>query len=456
MQFNNFYLNLQKRNPLNLCTYFPIDPRKYELILQDEKLVFIKREIELEIPHLFEPSCLRCVTMYFTKKYIPHISKKHEEIVIHENAYFLKVLLKQEMKKLIVPSRSFSLEKEEEEKEPKQLKAHINAVENEKNKKIKDLIVGPHPLNENFSKGKFYSFCIDIRNSDGYIRANSVRENSKNLKGNEKALYYWKQNKKTQEFINALSEYLNISPDDLVITINYTCNELRGVYIHPELIIEYASWISVDFKIYTHKIVLEFFSREAKKKLEDQLRKSEIELQEKNIIIIEKECSINELKKSVNELKESNKRLEHTVNKTYDKLSNMQLYVEGRVKRLTVDVPKKYTHIFIIWKINPNRGSYLYQNLIDKRDNCYTMARVMYTGVNSTKTTREKDYNAKLESVYEIQFANPIELVNEIVKINGIKRFHSFIELFISEQEFLSEVQKIVNRDISDYVSIKN
>lgn len=455
MQLNNFFLNLQKRNPLNLCTYFPVDPRKYELILQDEKLVFIEREIDL--PHFFEPSCLRCISMYFTEKYIPHFAKQHEEIIIHENAYFLKVLLKQEMKKLIVHSRSFSGEKEkkepfsssslikeEEELEPKQLKAHINAVENEKNKKIKDLIVGPHPLNENFSKGKFYSFCIDIRNSDGYIRANSVRENSKDLKGNEKELFKWKQNKKTQEFINALSEYLNISPSDLVTTVGDVCVQLRGVYIHPELIIEYASWISVDFKIYTHKIVLEFFSREAKKNLEEQLRRTEIELQKKEGIIQEKECRIDELI-------ESNKRLEVIVNKTYDKLSNMQLYVEGRVKRLTVDVPKKYTHIFIIWKINPNRGSHL-----RGRDNCYTMARVMYTGVNSTKTTREKDYNAKLEPVYEIQFANPIELVNEIVKINGIKRFHSFIELFISEQEFLSEVQKIVNRDISDYISIKN
>ncbi len=48
---------------------------------------------------------------------------------------------------------------------------------------------------------------------------------------------------KTKEIIAAYSEELKISIDELIIMVSDVCVQLKGIYIHPDLIIEYASFL---------------------------------------------------------------------------------------------------------------------------------------------------------------------------------------------------------------------
>lgn len=488
---NNFFLNLQKRNPLNLCRFFPIDPRKYVLICKEDKLYFMKRRVKLDLVCLLKPTCLYCVSMFISGKYIPHCAEQHISIVLHEHAIFNKAYMKYKIKEMIFPgffddpnpfTSRFSktafnqyngivskkkeiienndevYNKNEIEENPEKVKAHIDSVSNEKNKSVKNLIVSPHPLNANFSKGRFYKFYIDIRNSDGYVRANSIRENASNLNDDEKNVKMWKKNKKVQEYVIVVSKNLNLSPNSLIISVTDVCNDLRGIYIHPKLIVDYASWISAEFKFYTEEIVLEFFNAEKAKKLKAELKKTKIELKKSKNKIKKKEDKIDQLTEKIDCILESNKRLEKTVNRTDRTLTNICTYAETRNRRLTVAVPPSKSHIFVIWRVIPNKSSHLFGKI-----NRYAMARILKNSYRITKKNRMADLDAELKTIYKIAFANPIELSSEVVKILGVKRHHSSIELLFyedsiekTEENFIAEVQKIVNRDIDDYISILN
>lgn len=104
-QFENFFCRIQKRNPLGICAFLPIDSRKIE-ILNGLELKLRYRDQPLDLPHFFKTSCLYCVSMFLKGvylEYIPHFSERHTEIEINENAYFYKKYYQQMIKNLIVP-----------------------------------------------------------------------------------------------------------------------------------------------------------------------------------------------------------------------------------------------------------------------------------------------------------------------------------------------------------------
>ncbi len=217
----NFYIRMQKRNPLGLCAFYPIDIRKIELIEVNNKIFFIKREKLLDLPHFFKSSCLHCVSMFIYgkyEKYIPHCSERHHEIKLHEDALFYSVFFKKNIKKhymsfdllalSVFPTKNEiinnSSSKFDENSEvlnlkPIELKTHITSAKNGTNDIIKNLIISPHPLNSAFSKGKLHNFIVDIRNSDGYVCAESVRDNKKDLKEKEKVLAMWQKQEKQKK-----------------------------------------------------------------------------------------------------------------------------------------------------------------------------------------------------------------------------------------------------------------
>lgn len=493
---NNFFLNLQKNNPLNLCWFYPVDPRKYVLICKDEKLYFMKRKEKLDLVCLFKPTCLYCISMFISMKFIPHFAKEaHSKIPLHETAYFNKYYMRYKIKEMIIPGRfedsvpfisrhsksarkkAFSEKlidksaekediKEEDKKEevvekiiienkpmaeenPVKLKGYIDSIANDKNKNVKNLIIASHPLNKAFSKGAFFNFKIDIRNVDGYVRANSIRENAKGLNENDKMVAQWKKNKKSQEFVIALSIYLNIPVGELIIEITDVCNDLRGIYIHPKLIIDYASWISSDFKIYTQEIVLEFFNNEAEKRLQDKLKRSKEKVKKSKDKAKKKEDKIDRLLVLNEDLKKEVSEVRQVVTKTDRTLNKVRLFIENRVARIGVDIPKKYSHIFVIWRLIPNLTS-----AYTGRTNCYCIARIMISNYIATKKRQKLHYDSKLKTVYNIASPNPIELSLKVKKIEGIEKSHSLVEMYTTEVKFLEEVKALANKNLDDYITV--
>ena len=105
---------------------------------------------------------------------------------------------------------------------------------------------------------------IAQRRQDGYINATQMcKANNKEWR------YYWRL-PNTQKYVKALAEDLGID----VIVNNPTCNNYasalvltfrggnsqQGTWVHPEVAIDLAAWISVEFRILVNRWVREWMS----------------------------------------------------------------------------------------------------------------------------------------------------------------------------------------------------
>jgi len=99
--------------------------------------------------------------------------------------------------------------------------------------------------------------AIARRQSDGYVNATAV------CQANGKRWFDYERLERSQDYIEALQQHLNWTPEDpsahispcldapeLVVSITTGPNELRGTWIHPRLAIDLARWISPAFAVW--------------------------------------------------------------------------------------------------------------------------------------------------------------------------------------------------------------
>ena len=111
-------------------------------------------------------------------------------------------------------------------------------------------------INNDYSYGKYGEFCVIIKNSNGYMNATKLcNEAGKNFK-------HWKTNITSKELIDEVSLWVGI-PTHTLMEIPNVPNNLRGTYVHPDLIPHIASWASPKFAIKVSKIVNEYFIKKA-------------------------------------------------------------------------------------------------------------------------------------------------------------------------------------------------
>ena len=450
---NSMILRLQKRNPLNMCCFFPIDPNELKVVLIDNKLMFKIRQTKLNLPVIFDSNCNICFQQYTLpySKRVPHFAKNHYLIYNDDvgdlKAYIKKFVLKRTIVTLtpsLKPSLkpSLSRKEEKEEKEEKEVKlnchekiAHIKTTKNKNNDKIKNLIIGPHPLDNRFSIGTFFNFKIIIRNYDGYVQANSIRVNKEGLGPDDKSLSMWQKNNKTKELIEVFSKYLEIPENELIMRETSVTNTLRGIYIHPKLIVDFAYWVSVEFKIYTQEIVTNFMSKEAKNKLRNEIK----ELRIKNG---EQVDEIKELKERIIDIQKTVHKTDNTLNKAFEFISDRMI----DNNRLAIEVEDKYTHLFIISKFISD----------NEPESNYVIFRIQKKTRANSIAKKEFEYNTKLDVLYEIKTPNPVELTSKIIEIKGVNRRHSILKLTILEDFFLFQVSRLVKKDVDNFQVIKD
>lgn len=90
------------------------------------------------------------------------------------------------------------------------------------------------------------------REPDGYINATHL------CKAGNKLYGHWYENKNTKEYLQALSEYINIPISDLI-----DCNKGRnnGTWVHPKVAINIACWVSVEFEVRIINTLFDLFSK---------------------------------------------------------------------------------------------------------------------------------------------------------------------------------------------------
>ena len=153
-------------------------------------------------------------------------------------------------------------------------------------------------INGKYCSGKYGDFEIIIMKKNGYINATKLCSFATNKNNKPKKFKEWYRNNKSSDLVE---EILKNSDETLELFIDISIcgnNEMRGTYVHPDLIPHIASWASPVFALKVSRIVNKFFS------------------DEKDKIIEEKTCKINKLigkidkmDKKIEQLLESNNEL---------------------------------------------------------------------------------------------------------------------------------------------------
>ena len=95
---------------------------------------------------------------------------------------------------------------------------------------------------------------IEQRLDDGFINATAM------CKAAGKLLADYTRLRSTQEFLGALGGSMGIPIDRLVLTIGTGPNEHRGTWVHPQVAINLAQWLSAEFAVLVSKWVFEWLS----------------------------------------------------------------------------------------------------------------------------------------------------------------------------------------------------
>ena len=217
-------LKYQDLEPEKVSRYYPVDVRVTELFHGENELKTRPRETPRDLPHFFEPTCERCMGAFEASIVDHHFT----HTVTHAT------------------------------------RGYIETIQNS----MKTFAIGQHTQDPRFSFGMFGTFRIDIMNENGYVRAASIRENAVGLGVGEKKLSSWMRTQATAELISVLAEDLGVQRDSMIHRVTDSVNSLRGAYLHPDLVVDYAQWISPRFKILTQKLVREHFKNESQQRIQ--------------------------------------------------------------------------------------------------------------------------------------------------------------------------------------------
>ena len=108
-------------------------------------------------------------------------------------------------------------------------------------------------INDNFAYGIYLHFNVIIMKSNGYINATKL---CKHVEG--KDYKEWRRYKNAQELIKELENSVSVNSRPPEIECFNIENNIKGIYVHPDLIPHIASYMSPKYAIMISKIVNEY------------------------------------------------------------------------------------------------------------------------------------------------------------------------------------------------------
>ena len=157
-------------------------------------------------------------------------------------------------------------------------------------------------INDDYYWGEFGGFRVIVREEDGYING------SRMIVTTGKRFNDWTRNKQTKELVREIAEHAEIPACDLMEAVNRgVTNELRGTYVHPDLIIHLAQWCSPAYAVKVSHIVQDYHAREHRreqKRLKKQVKRAKQRATKAEEKVEKKRVKISELKAQLDEMLE--------------------------------------------------------------------------------------------------------------------------------------------------------
>ena len=260
-------------------------------------------------------------------------------------------------------------------------------------------------INNKFAYAKLGKFNVIMLRKNGFINATKLC-NSANKK-----LIHWMENKNSKEMIVAFSKLLNMDRDQIITRVNGGKNTIiSGTYMHPDLIIQVASWCNNQFAFYVSKIVNDYLNTKA--------------CAEKDKLLKIKDDKIDKLNKKINTLRKEIKTVIDQNDDIYDQNMETHAKLDGACNERVPSIgKKKYDHMLVIIKNNDNNTDD--SDETDDDENIkynYHALRVMKKSYKNIISKHRKRF-PNMEFVLRINYSpNSINLWNKIRERLGAGR----------------------------------
>ncbi|HSA76301.1 MAG TPA: KilA-N domain-containing protein [Nitrosarchaeum sp.] len=298
---------------------------------------------------------------------------------------------------------------------------------------LTDIIFEFLDAKKEYARGKYGEFEV-IMTKDGYVNATKL------CNGKGKRFDNWLQNKSSKELINEINScapcFQGAQKKCIVKLMGGKNMEIKGTYVHPDLVPHIASWISPVFALKVSKIVNEYLVQEYKNRLSE----SEKLIMKKDGIIQKKKGKITELIEKVDKLLENNGELKEMVSGLQTQNDTLEEKLDGALYHKNIPPSDdSYTHKFALLKINDTKFKYDYHVIrIQKR--------------SYEKTCKAYKFaHPKCEVLVNLEYSpNSISLWNRIteeISDNFKKRNVNDFSLkkSFSEKEMIARIKEIHN-----------
>ena len=283
----------------------------------------------------------------------------------------------------------------------------------------KDRLVAFEDINDKYAWAYYGQFKLIMMKENGYVNATKMCDDS------NKKIFHWKENKRSKNLINYLkqSNYIGI-PIDPIVTITTCENDLRGTYVHTDLVLDIASWISEEFYFKTSKIVTEYHNRESREKLEKLHR----------IALVSHQAEINKLESEKSELQIIREKLE----KEFERADEERKRADEERKRAElryIEMCKKY--------------DIQYDNIVELKD-INTELKEDIGLLNDNIVELKEDIGLLNDNVNILKEDVNIHLSNQNDLIESSKTQNDMLEYIIEENNELKDEMTVVKEKITD------
>ena len=136
-------------------------------------------------------------------------------------------------------------------------------------------------IDDEFVYGKYGDFTVIMMKRNGYINATKMCEHISEQTGSKKPYFNWTKNQSANELIGEIETSQGYKRDELFKVITGGQNmEIRGTYVHPDLIPHIACWASPKFAVKVSNIVNKYFNQKELRKKERLINEQKIEIKD--------------------------------------------------------------------------------------------------------------------------------------------------------------------------------
>jgi hypothetical protein len=181
---------------------------------------------------------------------------------------------------------------------------------------------------------KYGEFKVIMNINTRYINATYLCGLATTKTGTKKEFRQWKQNSSTEELMGEVAAAVRMSTVDLTTVVNGgQVMEIKGTYVHPDLIPHIACWASPKFAVKVSKIVNEQIVRDHREAIRakdtriDELSRKMDELLKQN----------NELLTAANEARETHERVANEARAAQERAAEQIDLLTDDVENLSID-----------------------------------------------------------------------------------------------------------------------